>query len=118
MPDGSTSSIRHHIKSKYPTDWVRLLTEEKSEAEQAVAQQLVAEQTLADLEGNPDEIEEDLSQVIQVSYYGEFLSYYHYFRVIFVTFANYGNSGIILVTFVLTFGCTFGCNFCNFRTLK
>ena len=89
MPDGSTSSIRHHIKTKHPQDWVRLLTEEKAKAEQAVAQQLVAEQTLADIEGNPDEIEEDLSQV-QVSYYRElFSSYFRYFRVIFVTFAKF-----------------------------
>ena len=89
MPDGSTSSIRHHIKTKHPQDWVRLLTEEKAKAEQAVAQQLVAEQTLADIEGNPDEIEEDLSQV-QVSY----------FRVIFVIFE----------LFLL-----FSSNFCYFR---
>jgi hypothetical protein len=78
MPDGSTSSIRHHIKTRHPQDWVRLLTEEKSKAEQAVAQQLVADQTLAEIEGDPDEIEEDLSQV-QVSQ----------IRVIFVTFAKF-----------------------------
>ena len=67
MPDGSTSSIRYHIQSQHPQDWVRLVTEEKAKAEQAVAQQLVAEQTLAAIEGNPDEIEEDLSQGLQLS---------------------------------------------------
>jgi hypothetical protein len=91
MPDGSTSSIRHHIKTRHPQDWVRLLTEEKSKAEQAVAQQLVADQTLAEIEGDPDEIEEDLSQV-QVSPIFELFSllslsfdYFVRFFVIFVT---------------------------------
>ena len=36
MPDGSTSSIRHHIRTKHPTEWIRLLTEENTKAEQEV----------------------------------------------------------------------------------
>ena len=63
MPNGSTSSIQHHIRTKHPKEWIRLLTEEKTKAEQATAQQLEADRVLADLEGNPDELEDDLSRV-------------------------------------------------------
>ena len=68
MPDGSTSSLRQHIKSKHPTEWVQLLTEEKNKAAQASAQQLEADQILQEIEGNPDELKEDLTQVILTTY--------------------------------------------------
>ena len=62
LPDGFTSTVRHHIKSKHPTEWVNLLTEEKSKAVEASAKQDEANKLLEQMEGDPDEIEEDLTQ--------------------------------------------------------
>jgi hypothetical protein len=62
LPDGSTSTVRHHIKSKHPTQWIQLLNEEKSKTEVANAKQEEANQLLEQMEGDPDEIEEDLTQ--------------------------------------------------------
>ena len=61
-----TSSIRHYIRKKHPLDWVRLKTEEKTKAETATALQSEADRVLAELEGDPDELE-DLTQVISIN---------------------------------------------------
>ena len=62
MPDGSTSTVRHHIRTQHPTQWIQLLNEEKSKAAVATAKQEEANKLLEQMEGDPDEIEEDLTQ--------------------------------------------------------
>ena len=113
MPDGSTSSLRQHIKSKHPTEWVQLLTEEKNKAAQASAQQLEADQILQEIEGNPDELKEDLTQVILTTY-----DIFKLFLLFLLFLLTYVNSGIIFVTFVVSFGCTFGCTFVIFDNFQ
>ena len=56
------SGDRHHIKSKHPTDWVNLLTEEKKKAVTANEKQEEANKLLEQMEGDPDELEEVLTQ--------------------------------------------------------
>ncbi len=68
LPDGSTSTVRHHIRTKHPTQWIQLLTEEKDKAAAASAKQEEANKLLEEMEGDPDEIEEDLTQP-QVFFY-------------------------------------------------
>ena len=62
LPSGSTSLLRHHMKSKHPTEWINLLSEEKKKAVIASEKQEAANKVLQEMEGDPDDIEEDLTQ--------------------------------------------------------
>ena len=62
LPSGTTSMLRHHMKSKHPTEWINLLSEEKNKAVIANEKQEKANQLLEQMEGDPDELEEDLTQ--------------------------------------------------------
>ena len=61
LPSGSTSLLRHHMKSKHPTKWVNLLSQEKKRAVTASEKQEEANKVLQEMEGDPDELEEDLT---------------------------------------------------------
>jgi hypothetical protein len=54
------------VRSKHPTEWVTLLREEKTKAAEACAKQEEADKLLEQIEGDPDELEEDLSQPMVV----------------------------------------------------
>ena len=62
LPSGTTSIIRHHIKSKHPAEWIHLLAAEKDKALIDKEKQEEAVKILDEMEGDPDEIEEDLTQ--------------------------------------------------------
>jgi hypothetical protein len=61
MPDGSTSTIRHHIKEKHRVEYAKILKleRERDQAKSESAKEL--DSLVEDLEGHPDEPEEDLS---------------------------------------------------------
>jgi hypothetical protein len=61
LTGSSTSSLRHHIRSKHPRDWVKVLEAEKAKAEQDAANKAEAKKLQEDMEGDPEEEEEDLT---------------------------------------------------------
>jgi hypothetical protein len=61
LTDGSTTTLRHHIKDKHPAEYARILQRERERiAEKSEAAQEL-DKFIADVEGDPDEPEEDLS---------------------------------------------------------
>ncbi len=61
MTGSSTSSLRHHIKTKHPRDWARVIEAEKAKAELEAANKAEAKKLQEDMEGDPEEEEEDLT---------------------------------------------------------
>ena len=62
LPNGTTSMLRNHIRGKHPAAWINLLAEEKRKAVIDKEKQEEASIILDQMEGDPDEIEEDLTQ--------------------------------------------------------
>ncbi len=62
MTKGSTSSLRHHIKAKHPADGAKVITAEKEKAERDAANKEEAQRLQEEIEGDPDDLEEDLTQ--------------------------------------------------------
>ena len=54
--------MRNHIKGKHPNDWARVLQAEKEKAEREAANKEEAQKLQEEMEGDPDDIEEDLTQ--------------------------------------------------------
>ncbi len=63
MTKGSTSSLRNHIKGKHPADWARVLIADKETAERDAANKEEAQKLQEEIEGDPDDLEEDLTQI-------------------------------------------------------
>ena len=61
LTGSSTSSLRHHIRTKHPRDWAKVVEAEKSKAEQDAANKAEAKKLQEEMEGDPDEDEEDLT---------------------------------------------------------
>jgi hypothetical protein len=62
LTKGSTSGLRNHIKGKHPNDWAKVLQAEKEKAERDAANKEEAQKLQEEMEGDADEIEEDLTQ--------------------------------------------------------
>ncbi len=67
LTKGSTSSLRNHIKGKHPSDWAKVLNAEKDKAEREAANKEEAAKLQEEMEGDPDDVEEDLSQTPEPS---------------------------------------------------
>jgi hypothetical protein len=61
LTGSSTSSLRHHIRSKHPRDWAKVIEAEKVKAEQDAANKAEAKKLQEEMEGDPDDDEEDLT---------------------------------------------------------
>ena len=66
MTGSSTSSLRHHIRSKHPRDWAKVIEAEKAKAEQDAANKAEAKKLQEEMEGDPDDDEEDLTPATPV----------------------------------------------------
>ncbi len=54
--------MRNHIKGKHPSDWAKVINAEKEKAEKEAANKEEAQKLQEELEGDPDDVEEDLTQ--------------------------------------------------------
>jgi len=61
LTGSSTSSFRHHIRSKHPRDWAKVIEAEKAKAEQDAANKAEAKKLQEEMEGDTDEDEDDLA---------------------------------------------------------
>ncbi len=61
LTGSSTSSLRHHIRSKHPRDWAKVIEAEKAKAEQDAANKAEAKKLQEEMEGDPEEEEENLT---------------------------------------------------------
>ncbi len=66
MTGSSTTSLGHHIRSKHPRDWARVIEAEKAKAEQDAANKAEAKKLQEEMEGDPDEDDEDLTSATPV----------------------------------------------------
>jgi len=62
LTGSSTSSLRHHFRTKHPRDWAKVVEAVKAKAEQDAANKEEAKKLQEEIEGDPEEEEEDLSQ--------------------------------------------------------
>jgi hypothetical protein len=106
LTGSSTSSLRHHIRTKHPRDWAKVVEAEKSKAEQDAANKAEAKKLQEEMEGDPDEDEEDLTpstpQPTPGIYFqfSSFSSLIEYNVVIYVSYAKTDyNVGISSQTF-------------------
>ena len=63
LTQGSTSSLRHHIRSNHPSDWARVIQMETDKANRTAANKNELIQVIAQAEGSIDEEEEDLARM-------------------------------------------------------
>jgi len=54
--------LRNHIKGKHPADWEKVLTAEKEKAEREAANKEEAQKLQEEIEGDPEDLEDDLTQ--------------------------------------------------------
>ena len=62
LTDASTTSLRHHIKEQHPAEYAKMLVREKERRDAQATRDEELGDVLAEIEGDPDEPEEDLSQ--------------------------------------------------------
>ena len=61
LTQGSTSSLRHHIKAHHPSDWTRLVQLESERADRAASDKAELAKVISEAEGSNEEEEEDLT---------------------------------------------------------